>query len=75
MNANMEKMIKVVSQKLGISEEKLKAALLKGNIEDMLSEMRKEDAEKLKTVMNNKSVKDNLLNTPEAEQIMKKMGK
>lgn len=75
MNANMEKMIKTVSEKLGISEDKLKTALVKGNIEDMLSDMRKEDAEKLKTVMNNKTVKDKLLNSAEAEQIMKKMGK
>lgn len=74
MNANIEKMIALVSKKLGIPEEKLKASLEKGNIDDMLSDMKKEDAEKLKSVMNNSASKEKLLNSPEAESIMKKMG-
>lgn len=75
MNANMEKMIELVSKKLGISKEKLKASLEKGSIEDMLSDMKKEDAEKLKSVMNSSASREKLLKSPEAEQIMKKMGK
>lgn len=75
MNANMEKMIELVSKKLGIPKEKLKASLEKGSIEDMLSDMKKEDAEKLKSVMNNSAAKEKLLRSSEAEQIMKKMGK
>lgn len=75
MNASMEKMIGLVSTKLGIPQEKLKASLEKGNIEDMLSDMKKEDAEKLKSVMNSSASREKLLNSPEAEQIMKKMGK
>lgn len=75
MNANIEKMIDLVSKKLGIPKEKLKTTLEKGNIEDMLSDMKKEDAEKLKSVMNSSACKEKLLNSPEAEQIMKKMGK
>lgn len=73
MNANIEKMIELVSKKLGIPQEKLKASLEKGNIDDMLSDMRGEDAEKLKSVMNSASSKEKLLNSPEALQIMKKM--
>ncbi|MBD5082161.1 MAG: hypothetical protein HDT44_10425 [Ruminococcaceae bacterium] len=75
MNANMEKMIELVSKKLGIPQEKLKASLEKGSIEDMLSDMKKEDAEKLRSVMNNSAAKEKLLKSSEAEQIMKKMGK
>lgn len=75
MNASTEKMIELVSKKLGIPKEKLKATLEKGNIEDMLSDMKKEDAEKLKSVMNSSSSREKLLNSPEAEQILKKMGK
>ncbi|HBH94384.1 MAG TPA: hypothetical protein DDX91_01430 [Ruminococcaceae bacterium] len=74
MNANVEKMIGLVSQKLGIPEEKLKASLEKGSIDDMLSDMRGEDAAKLKAVMNSADSKEKLLNSPEAMQIMKKMG-
>ena len=64
---------KINSKKLGIPQEKLKASLEKGNIDDMLSDMRGEDAEKLKSVMNSASSKEKLLNSPEALQIMKKM--
>lgn len=75
MNANIEKMIELVSKKLGIPKEKLKASLEKGNIDAMLSDMKKEDAEKLKSVMNSSAAREKLLKSSEAEQIMKKMGK
>lgn len=75
MNSNMEKMIELASKKLGISSEKLKKSLEKGNMEDMLSNMRKEDADKLKSIMNNPSVKDKLMNSPEAADIIKNIKK
>lgn len=75
MNSNMEKMIELASKKLGISAEKLKKSLEKGNMEDMLSNMRKEDADKLKSIMNNPSVKDKLMNSPEAADIIKNIKK
>ncbi|MCM1054932.1 MAG: hypothetical protein NC394_05335 [Bacteroides sp.] len=73
MNSSMEKMIELASKKLGISEEKLKHSLETGSVEDMLGNMRKEDADKLKSVMNDPSVKEKLLNSPEAANIIKKM--
>lgn len=73
MNSSMEKMIEIASKKLGISGEKLKRSLETGNVEDMLGNMRKEDAEKLKSVMNNPSVKEKLLNSPEAANLIKKL--
>ncbi len=73
MNSSMEKMIELASRKLGISAEKLKSSLKTGNVDDMLVNMRKEDADKLKSVMNNQAVKDKLLNSPEAAKIMKNM--
>lgn len=73
MNSSMEKMIELASKKLGISSEKLKHSLETGKVEDMLGNMRKEDAEKLKSVMNNPSVKEKLLKSPEAANIIKKM--
>ncbi len=73
MNSNMEKMIELASKKLGVSSEVLKRSLEKGNVDDMLSSMRKEDADKLKTIMQNPSVKEKMLNSPDAEKIMKKL--
>lgn len=73
MNSNMEKMVKLVSVKLGISEEKLKQWLEKDDVEGMMSNMRKEDADKLKNLMDNPSVRDKLMKSPEAESLMKKI--
>ncbi len=73
MNSSMEKMIELASKKLGISPEKLKSSLEQGNVDDMLSNMRKEDSEKLKKIIQDPSAKEKLLNSPEAEKIMKKL--
>lgn len=73
MNSNMEKMVKLVSVKLGISEEKLKQWLEKDDVESMMSNMRREDADKLKKIMDNPSVRDKLMKSPEAENLMKKI--
>lgn len=73
MNSNMEKMIELASKKLGVPSEVLKRSLEKGNVDDMLSSMRKEDADKLKTIMQNPSVKEKMLTSTDAEKIMKKL--
>ena len=73
MNSSMEKMIQLASSKLGVSPEKLKNTLESGNVEDMLGSMRKEDADKLKNLMQNKSAREKLLSSPEAAKIIKKM--
>ena len=73
MNSNMEKMIQLASSKLGVSPEKLKSTLDSGSIEDMLGNMRKEDADKLKKIMNDPIARKKLLNSPDAAKIIKKM--
>ncbi len=73
MNSNMEKLIQLTSQKLGIPAEKLKSSLEKGNLEDMLGSMRKEDASKLKAIMDNPAAKEKLMKTAEAAEIAKKI--
>lgn len=73
MNSNMEKLIQLTSEKLGIPAEKLKSSLEKGNLEDMLGSMRKEDASKLKAIMDNPAAKEKLMKTAEAAEIAKKI--
>lgn len=73
MNSSMEKMIELASKKLGISAEKLKKSLETGNVDDMLINMKKEDADKLKSVMNSPKLKEKMLNSAEAVNIIKKM--
>ena len=73
MNNSMEKMIQLASSKLGVSPETLKSTLESGDVEGMLGSMRKEDADKLKNLMNNQSARDKLLGSPEAAKIIKKL--
>ena len=73
MNSSMEKMIQLASSKLGMSPEKLKSTLENGNVEDMLGSMRKEDADKLKKLMQDPAARKKMLSSPEAAQIIKKM--
>ncbi len=73
MNSNMEKLIQLTGQKLGIPPEKLKSSLEKGNLEDMLSSMRQEDADKLKNIMNDPNAKEKLMKSSGAAEIVKKI--
>ncbi|MCM1487593.1 MAG: hypothetical protein NC203_04410 [Firmicutes bacterium] len=73
MNSKMEKLIQLTGEKLGIPAEKLKKSLEKGNLEDMLGSMRKEDAARLKAIMDNPAAKEKLMKTAEAEEIAKKI--
>lgn len=75
MNNNMEKMIEMASRKLGVSPEKLKNSLSGGNMEDMISNMRTEDREKLKSILQNKELREKLMKSPEAAELLKKMKK
>lgn len=75
MNSSMEKLIELTGKKLGIPAEKLKSSLEKGNVEDMLDSMKKEDADKIKSIMNSPSAKEKLIHSEDAEKIMKLMGK
>lgn len=71
MNSKMEKLIQLTGEKLGIPAEKLKSSLETGNLEDMLSSMRKEDAAKLKAIMDNPAAKEKLMKSTEAAEIAK----
>lgn len=73
MNSKMEKLIQLTGEKLGIPAEKLKSSLEKGNLEDMLNSMKKEDAAKLKAIMNNPAAKEKLMKTAEAADLTKKI--
>lgn len=72
---NMDKMIGSASQKLGTTPEKLKGALEKGNISELLSAMTPADAKKLKTILENKTVLDKLMKSPQAAEIARQLQK
>ena len=53
MDANqLEKMLKMAADKLGMSPEQLKKAAESGNTQEILSHMEKSKADKVKQIMN-----------------------
>lgn len=72
---SMEKMLASASKMLGTNPEKLKSAIEKGAIDDIMAGMNPADAKKLKGVMENKTVLEKLMKSPQAVEFMKQMGK
>ena len=75
MNANMEKMLEAAANKLGMKPEQLKAALEKGNTNEMLSRMQTDDRKKLETLLQNPQLREKIMNSPQAAEIIRQMNK
>jgi len=69
----MEKMLGIASRNLGVTPESLKEMLGKGDLNAIMAKMKPEEAEKLKSAMNNPDVKKNLMDSPEMAQYMNHM--
>ena len=53
MNNNVDSMLEAVSSKLGITPQRLKEAMQKGDISIALEKMPEKDAKKLKSILGN----------------------
>lgn len=71
----MEKLLKTAGARLGMSPERLMGALEKGDVNDILSNMNASDKQKLKSVLENGSVMEKLMKSPQAAEMMKQMKK
>ena len=74
-NKALDAMLGVVSKKLGTSPEALKSNLESGNVDNVMQGMSKEDAEKLRLALNNKTLQEKIMNSPEAQDLMRKLSK
>ncbi len=54
-------MLQMASKKLGISPEELKQTAMSGDVDSLLSKMDKTSADKVKKVMNDKNITDELI--------------
>ena len=68
---NMEKMLKMASGQLGVSPDELKELLKKGDMSAIMAKMNPDEAERLKSAMNNPDVKKNLMESPMAKNMNK----
>ena len=72
-NSNLDDLLKLASSKLGTSPEALKKNLEKGNVNDAISNMRPADAAKLQQILKNPALAKELLSTPQAQQLLRKL--
>jgi hypothetical protein len=71
----MEKMLKTVGDRLGMSPAQLLGALEKKDMNSILGNMNPADKQKIKSVLDSGSAVEMLMRNPKAAEFMKSMGK
>ena len=71
-NENLQDLINTASQRLGTTPEDLKKASQQGNVQNLLNQLDGEQAKKVQQILNDKEASQKLLNTPQAQALLKK---
>lgn len=72
-NDNMQNLINTASQRLGTTPEDLKKASQQGNVQNLLNQLDGEQAKKVQQILNDKEASQKLLNSPQAQALLKKL--
>lgn len=72
---NVDSMLDAVSKKLGITPQKLKEAMQKGDLSIALQNMPEKDAKKLKSILGNPEMIKKMMNSAQAQELKKSMNK
>lgn len=75
MNNFNDNLIKKASKSIGITPEKLSAAAKTNNFEEIFKHLNKEDAQKIKNVLNSKQNTKDFLNSPETKEVLNNLFK
>lgn len=66
-----EKLLDEASKKLGMSSEKILEAAKSGDIQSILSNLDKENADKIKSLLGDKSAVEKFMNSPQVQDFLK----
>ena len=72
-NENLQDLINTASQRLRTTPEDLKKASQQGNVQNLLNQLDGEQAKKVQQILNDKEASQKLLNTPQAQALLKKL--
>ncbi len=72
-NENLQDLINTASQRLGTTPENLKQASQQGNVQNLLNQLDGEQAKKVQQILNDKEASQKLLNSPQAQALLKKL--
>lgn len=75
MNNNIDSLLDTVSKKLGITPQKLREAMQKGDLSIALQNMPEKDAKKLKSILGNPELIKKMMNTAQAQGLKRSMKK
>ncbi len=70
-NKNANKILNDLSRRLGVPQDKIKSAAQSGNMQEILDNTDTESAEKIKAVLNDPQKTQQLLNSPQAQALIK----
>ncbi|MGN1041539.1 MAG: hypothetical protein ACI4PJ_02230 [Acutalibacteraceae bacterium] len=71
-NKSIEEMLNKTSKKLGTNPDKLKDAVSKGNVNDLLKNLDNKQAGKVSKILSDKNKVSELLSSPKAQELIKK---
>lgn len=67
----MDQLLRQLSQKLGTNPDQLRSSAQKGDVSQVISGLKPEDAQKVQKILNDKSAQEKLLATPQAQELLK----
>lgn len=70
---NLNDIIGEVSKQAGVNSDTIKNGINSGSIDKVLSGLKPSDAKKLQEVLNNKAALNKLMQTEQAQQLIKKL--
>ena len=73
MNNNVDSMLEAVSSKLGITPQRLKEAMQKGDISIARETMPEKDATKLRSILGNPELIKKMMKSAQAQELKKSM--
>ena len=72
-NANMNELLNVVSKKIGVPPQQLKAQLESGKFDSALKGMKQSDAAMFNQIVSNPQMLDQFMSPPQAQALYKKL--
>ena len=69
----VDALVNTAAQKTGLSEDKLSALAKSGKIQEMLKNLKPDQAAKLQKIISNKQLAEQLLSSPQARDLLSKL--
>ena len=73
-NKNMNKLINELSKKLGVSSDKIQSARENGNVNEILKSSDSSNARKMEDILKDPQKTKEILNSPQAQKLLKMLG-